>query len=86
MDSPYIDRPNIVSRYRERKLGRNTLLFGNDVEVDANSRSQSRTMFDGDMLIHGDLMVSFHPVSEADECRNAPSTLPSSPSASTRTG
>ncbi|WOO86060.1 Actin-like protein arp5 [Vanrija pseudolonga] len=58
MDTPYIDRPNIVSRYRDRKLLRNTLLFGNDVEVDANSRSNGRCMFDGDMLIHGDLMES----------------------------
>lgn len=57
-DSPYINRPNIVARYRERKLGRNTLLFGNDCEVDANSRSNGRTMFDGDMLVHGELLVS----------------------------
>lgn len=60
MDTPYIDRPNIVSRYRERKIGRNTLLFGADCEVDANSRSQGRSMFDGDLLIHGDLTVSTH--------------------------
>lgn len=58
MESPYINRPNIVARYRERKLGRNTLLFGNDCEVDANSRSNGRTMFDGDLLVHGELLVS----------------------------
>lgn len=57
MESPYIVRPNVVARYRERKLGRNTLLFGNDIEVDANSRSNGRTMFDGDILVHGDLLV-----------------------------
>lgn len=58
MKTPYIDRTNVVARYRDRKLGRNTLLFGNDIEVDANSRSNGRSMFDGDMLIHADLMVT----------------------------
>lgn len=58
MSTPWIDRPNVVSRYRDRKVGRNTLLFGQDVEVDANSRSNGRSMYDGDMLIHSDLLVS----------------------------
>ena len=57
MSSPYIDRLNVVSRYKERKQGRNIMLFGRDTEVDANARANVRQMFDGDMLIHGDLLV-----------------------------
>ncbi|WWC58082.1 uncharacterized protein I303_100617 [Kwoniella dejecticola CBS 10117] len=56
MNTPYIDRPNITARYKERKFGRNLLLFGRDTEVDANSRSNIRSMFDGDLLIHSDLL------------------------------
>ena len=58
MSTPYIDRLNTISRYKERKLGRNLLLFGRDVEVDANSRSNARQMFDGDLLVQPDLLVS----------------------------
>lgn len=58
MSKPYIDNPNVIARYRERKIGKNMLLFGNYVDADANSRSNTRNMFDGDLLIHGDLLVS----------------------------
>ena len=58
MTTPFIDGPNIISRYKERKFGRNTMLFGRHTEADANARSNARQMFDGDMLIHGDLLVS----------------------------
>lgn len=57
MSTPYIDSPNVIARYRERKIGKNMLLFGNYVDADANSRSNTRNMFDGDLLIHGDLLV-----------------------------
>lgn len=57
MSTPYIDNPNVIARYRERKIGKNMLLFGNYVDADANSRSNTRNMFDGDLLIHGDLLV-----------------------------
>ncbi|WWC66880.1 uncharacterized protein I206_100787 [Kwoniella pini CBS 10737] len=56
MPTPYIDRPNIIARYKERKIGKNIMLFGRDTEVDANSRSNIRSMFDGDLLIHSDLL------------------------------
>ena len=67
MSTPYIDRTNIIARYRERKQGRNVVLFGADTEADANSRSNIRGMFDGDLLVHVDLLV----------CRVAVSVLPS---------
>ena len=57
MPEPYIDSLNVVARYKERKLGRNTMLFGRDTEADANARSNARSMYDGDLLIHGDLLV-----------------------------
>lgn len=57
MRTPYVDRTNIIARYKERKHGRNVLLFGQDTDADANSRSNARQMFDGDMLVHGDLLV-----------------------------
>lgn len=48
----------MVSRYKERKFGKNILLFGGDTDADANSRSNARSMFDGDLLIQGDMLVS----------------------------
>ncbi|WVN87297.1 uncharacterized protein L203_102475 [Cryptococcus depauperatus CBS 7841] len=53
---PHIDRLNVVSRYKERKFGKGVLLFGSDVEADANSRANARSMYDGDLLIQGDLL------------------------------
>lgn len=86
MSTPYIDSPNVIARYRERKLGKNMLLFGNYVDADANSRSNTRNMFDGDLLIHGDLLVSPIFKEPADDGRNARSITRSSLLASTRTG
>jgi actin-related protein 5 len=61
MAEPYIDRLNVVARFRERKQGRNILLFGRDTDADANARSNARSPFDGDLLIHGDVMVRSDP-------------------------
>jgi actin-related protein 5 len=58
MSTPYVDRPNVIARYKEKKFGRQYMLFGKDADVDAMSRSSGRTMFDGDLLIQGDLLVS----------------------------
>lgn len=59
MSEPYIDRPNMVSRYKEKKFGRQYILFGKDGDVDAMSRSSQRSMFDGDLLIQADILVGF---------------------------
>lgn len=61
MKTPYIDRTNIISKYKERRQGRNVLLFGRDTEADAHSRAQIRTMYDGDLLVQGDVLVSYIP-------------------------
>lgn len=58
MSDPYIDRPNMVSRYKEKKFGRQYMLFGKDGDVDAMSRSSQKAMFEGDLLIQADILVS----------------------------
>lgn len=58
MATPYIDRANVISRYKDKKYARQLMLFGKDCDVDAASRSNGRYMFDGDLLIQGDLIVS----------------------------
>ena len=57
MSTPYIDRLNVVARFKERKQGRNIALIGKDTEVEANARSNARSMFDGDLLIHSEILV-----------------------------
>jgi hypothetical protein len=59
MSDPYVNRPNVIARYKEKKFGRQYMLFGQDGDVDAMSRSSQRTMYDGDLLIQGDLLVSW---------------------------
>jgi actin-related protein 5 len=57
MSDPFIDRPNMVSRYKEKKFGRQYMLFGKDGDVDAMSRSSQKAMFEGDLLIQADILV-----------------------------
>jgi hypothetical protein len=58
MAEPYVDRTNQVSKFREKKIGKHIMLFGKDTEVDTTARSSARPMFDGDLLIQGDVLVS----------------------------
>ncbi|ODN97180.1 hypothetical protein I350_08160 [Cryptococcus amylolentus CBS 6273] len=53
---PYIDTLNQVSKYKDRKSGQNVLLFGSDAEADASSRSNTRSMYDGDILTQPDVL------------------------------
>ena len=57
MSEPYIDRPNSIARYKDKKSGRQVMLMGNDVEADSASKTNIRQMFDGDLLVHQDLLV-----------------------------
>ena len=57
MSTPYIDRTNIIAKYKDKKINKNILLFGSDVEADASSRSSTKLMFDGDLLVHQDVLV-----------------------------
>jgi hypothetical protein len=60
MKTPYIDRPNVISRYKDKRYARQFMLFGKDCDVDAASRSNGRFMYDGDMLLQGDLLVGLN--------------------------
>jgi len=58
MAEPYIDKTNAIARYKDKKSGKQVMLFGNDVEADSASKTNIRQMFDGDLLVHQDLLVS----------------------------
>jgi Actin len=50
--------PNIVSKYKERKAGRQLLLFGDAVDAEGGARSQAKTPWEGDVLLNFDALVS----------------------------
>jgi len=52
------DPPNIVSKYKERKSGRQLLLFGDAVDAEGGARSQAKTPWEGDVLLNFDALVS----------------------------
>lgn len=47
---------NIYSRYRERKHNFQIALFGDNVEVESGAKTQSKTAWEGDILINFDAM------------------------------
>lgn len=61
MAEPWIDRANMIARYRDKKYGRQVLLFGKDVETDSGAKGNIRQMFDGDLLVQQDILVSSRP-------------------------
>lgn len=50
--------PNIVSKFKERKTNKPLLLFGDAVDVESGARTQSRTPWEGDVLLNFDALVS----------------------------
>jgi actin-related protein 5 len=50
--------PNIVSKYKERKAGKQLLLFGDAVDAEGGARSQAKTPWEGDVLLNFDALVS----------------------------
>ena len=50
--------PNIVSKYKERKAGKQLLLFGDAVDTEGGARSQAKTPWEGDVLLNFDALVS----------------------------
>jgi hypothetical protein len=49
---------NIVSKYKERKAGKQLLLFGDAVDAEGGARSQAKTPWEGDVLLNFDALVS----------------------------
>ncbi|KAH7100193.1 actin-like ATPase domain-containing protein [Auriculariales sp. MPI-PUGE-AT-0066] len=54
---PFV-QPNIVSRYKDRRITGTVLLFGEAVDIEATTRTQSRTPWEGDLLLNFDAMES----------------------------
>ena len=54
-EEPYLI-PNIYSRYRERRHNMQIALFGDNVEIESGAKTQSKTAWEGDILINFDAM------------------------------
>ncbi|KZT58468.1 actin-like ATPase domain-containing protein [Calocera cornea HHB12733] len=50
-EDPYIVVDSLFSKYRDRKTNTPVLLFGNELVDDATTRSNSKTSWDGDVLV-----------------------------------
>lgn len=50
---------NAVAKYKERKFGKQLLLFGDDIESESGARGQAKTPWEGDVLLNFDALVSF---------------------------
>ena len=50
--------PNVVAKYKERKHGRQLLLFGDAIEAESGARGQAKTPWEGDVLLNFDALVS----------------------------
>ncbi|GAA5936627.1 hypothetical protein JCM1841_004631 [Sporobolomyces salmonicolor] len=55
-DSPAVQIDNINAKYRDRKSNRAVMLSGGEVYVDATSRSNVRSPFEGDVVCNFDVM------------------------------
>jgi len=55
-NAPWV-QPNVVSRYKDRRITGTVLLFGEAVDIEATTRTQSRTPWEGDLLLNFDAMV-----------------------------
>ncbi|EJD55697.1 actin-like ATPase domain-containing protein [Auricularia subglabra TFB-10046 SS5] len=54
---PFV-QPNIVSRYKDRRMTGTVLLYGEAVDIEATTRTQSRTPWEGDLLLNFDALES----------------------------
>lgn len=52
-----LSQQNIVSRYKDRRMPGTVLLYGDAVDIEATTRTQSRTPWEGDLLLNFDAMV-----------------------------
>lgn len=50
--------PNVIAKYKERKTNKPLLLFGEGVDLDSGAKAQSRTPWEGDVLLNFDALVS----------------------------
>lgn len=57
LDSKPHVAPNVVARYKERKSNQFVLLFGNGVDAESGAKGQTRTPWEGDVLLNFDALV-----------------------------
>jgi actin-related protein 5 len=48
---------NAVAKYKERKFNKPLLLFGDGIDVESGAKSQTRTPWEGDVLLNFDALV-----------------------------
>ncbi|KAG7451093.1 actin-like protein Arp5p [Guyanagaster necrorhizus] len=48
--------PNAISKYKERKTNRPLLLFGEAIDVESGAKAQTRTAWEGDILLNFDAL------------------------------
>jgi len=63
-DSPYTGI-NAIAKYKERKTNKPLLLFGEAIEVESGAKSQTRTPWEGDVLLNFDALVRSQPCSSS---------------------
>ncbi|TFK38658.1 actin-like ATPase domain-containing protein [Crucibulum laeve] len=54
-DAPFTG-PNVIAKYKERKSNKPLLLFGEGIDVESGARAQSRTPWEGDVLLNFDAL------------------------------
>ncbi|KAK9477679.1 hypothetical protein V1514DRAFT_308648 [Lipomyces japonicus] len=55
-ESPHLDIPTQISKYRDRKLLRTYTLIGSDANFDANTRAAAKSPFDGNVVSNWDYL------------------------------
>jgi hypothetical protein len=59
--------PNAVAKYKERKFNMPLLLFGDGIDAESGAKSQTRTPWEGDILLNFDALVCmFYTVTVAE--------------------
>lgn len=56
--APHVARQSQITKYRDRKSNKQVTLFGEDVDLDAQARANVKSMWDGEALINGEVLVS----------------------------
>jgi actin-related protein 5 len=49
---------NAIAKYKERRHGKQLLLFGEGIDSESGARAQSKTPWEGDVLVNTDALVS----------------------------
>lgn len=66
--------PNLIAKYRDRRTNRPILLFGDAVDAETGAKSQSKSPWEGDVLLNFDALVRspFIPTRPFSYCSRKP--------------